>query len=924
MQIAFFDSENDELKSNQKGQLFERFTRRLVDLCGYADIKLRVKHASLEYDIEAKSKLNDRQLNGEAKAHESAIAGKEVSAFVGKLLPLAVTRGGVDGLFISTSSFTPEGEDFWRSLTPEVLASTRMTMKSLAGPEIVDFLCLNGACASEATFRENVRHDIGLEPLDTWFVIGKHGDIVLITCGPTAASAPTNFVSYNTAGQRCQLESNDAARLRRQVPDLQNLDYLSIGNSANVSSERDALPGVLAGAGWFDYKFPSSPECFIGRAEPLDEIVRYLEMVGDKRTASRTLQVLSRSGVGKSSLLLKVGASERPIASVTVDGRNLLTPSDLRLVVAGLVNDFNNRTGSTIDAPVRQEDIERALEAVGSGILERSQVALVQIDQFEALLSRPSVFSGVLDLIVTTTERALPIVWIMARKNDLAATYDEGAAIDLTRLNELSYLIELEDFSVSEEATMIERLGHELNGRISTQLKDAILTFSAGFPWLLKRVCAHILGMSKSGVDVTQLVRGGLRAEDLFDEDLAGLDEADKALLRTLAANLPNTAAELSGRLEGEVSFQRLTDKLNSFLGQKLLRLSGNIYDTYNDVFKSYLLTNRIPFQARYVFRVTPGASLGLLPTISDEGPLEAATFGRRVGGNQTAIYNKLRELRLLGFIDPQPGMVALSAEAMAAIDAGQMGDFLRKGLRANALASRVLDLVASEDKVDLSSVIRLLKGELPHIKVNSTTWAQYAKILVNWLRYAGMVDVEGDQIRQRESPSDEMLLKRAFNLGSFASGTFVPSARPKGVLKLVRLLERGPVSWVDIRASISAQNVAATVRDARDLNLVTDDGDLVRLTAQGRALFLGSTPPTERDIAVLCLSKPNVAALVEAASVKPLTAGDRRDLLQRFGSANWSNETWRWRVGILTTWMVETGQVRGGRKGLRTVTTEA
>lgn len=65
MRIAFFDSDVDQLTPRRKGQLFERLARRLVALSGYTDAHLRVKHASLEYDLEAKHNLNGRTLMGE-------------------------------------------------------------------------------------------------------------------------------------------------------------------------------------------------------------------------------------------------------------------------------------------------------------------------------------------------------------------------------------------------------------------------------------------------------------------------------------------------------------------------------------------------------------------------------------------------------------------------------------------------------------------------------------------------------------------------------------------------------------------------------------------------------------------------------------------------------------------------------------------
>src|SRR4051812_44130920 len=102
MQVAFFDPSTDDLSAQQKGALFESLTARLAGLAGYEAVDLRRKHNSLEYDVEGRSRLHGTRLLGEAKAHARAIDGKEIAAFVGKLVPFGITER-VDGLFISTS-----------------------------------------------------------------------------------------------------------------------------------------------------------------------------------------------------------------------------------------------------------------------------------------------------------------------------------------------------------------------------------------------------------------------------------------------------------------------------------------------------------------------------------------------------------------------------------------------------------------------------------------------------------------------------------------------------------------------------------------------------------------------------------------------------------------------------------------------------
>lgn len=920
VQIAFFDPEAEELTPQRKGHLFERFAKRLVEMSGYTDVVLRAKHSSLEYDLEGRSRLHGRTLNGEAKAHEANISGKDAAAFVGKMLPIALGAGSADGLFISTSPFTAEGRDYLDLITKSDLTKHNLNLRTLVGDEITRFLTENNYCMSEAQFRLATQDTMQMEPVDTWLIVAERADMLLATCGPSANSAATHFATFDLQGAVEHLAPDRVTRLRAQVADLSGLVYGGGSRAPLIEgTATERLPTVAAGVGWFDYKFPSPPETFIGREEPLAEIARLVSTIQGEATAMRAVQILSRSGVGKSSLLLKVPHDLGRPHAVIIDGRNLRVPADIRLVVAELTARVNGSLGVKLNPPKGREDVQTSLREVGEALRGTRDVAVVLIDQFEALLSLPPVFQAVLDMIATTTTWRLPIVWVLARKNDLAATYDEGAAIDLARLNELSTPIGLDDFTPVEERVLLERLGVELGSQLTKPLAEAIQTFAAGFPWLLKRVCAHVLTTIRAGLSQRELLQAGLRAEDLFEEDLTGLPEQDKAMLRLLAAHMPNTAAELTRRLEGEVSAQRLTEKLNDFLGRKLLRLSGDVYDTYNDVFKTYLVTERIPFKSRYVFRATPGAALALLPLIADNGATDLATFQALGGGNKIAVLNKLRELRLLGFIDPKPGIVALSSGAQSALENDTLGDFLRKALRANGLVVSVLDLLSSQGSSTISVIVADLRRQLPHIEVSDDTWTQYAIILVNWLRYAGLVDIEGDLVHLRESASDEQLQPREFYLGSFTAGTFLPSVRPAKVLELLRWLDEGQRTRGQAVEQFGGTFLAGLLRDAASLNLIRVMGESLSLATQARAMLTRSDL-TERDIAALALSKPNVRALVDAATQSPQDLDGQREVLKRFGSANWTDGTWRWRLGLLSAWVVSTGQLKAGRRGIRPV----
>lgn len=539
MRVALFDPEADALTSLRKGQLFEHLLRRIAHLAGYRDVELRRKHRSLEYDIEGRGALHGVRLLGEAKATEARISGKEVAAFVGKLVPFGLGER-VDGLFVSVAPFTAEARDYLDGIAGRLgTPPLAIGLRTLAGDQIAAFLAEHWEYASEAVLRARVRELHGLELREAWLVVTEGQDLVACACGRDAVGPATALVVLGPDGGRLALAPAVLARLQAQVEGLAGLEPPRAREAAAP------VPGIVAGAGWFDHRFPAPPDCFVGREEALREALRAIGEIGDRATALRAVQVLSRTGVGKSSLLLKL-AAELP-ETVTLDARHLRAPADVRRVAALAVEP---------DA--------------------RAATLVLLVDQFEAALERPPVFEAVLDLVETTTSHALPIVWVLARRNDVRG------GVDPTRLNELSLSIALADFSPAEARTLLARLQDELGEPLLLELATALVVVSDGFPWLLKRLCAHVLQLHRAGLSQRDMLAAGLFVQDLFAEDLAGLHEHHKALLRCLAARLPATAGELC-EARG----------LDALVARRLLRRRGDRYDTYHDLFRAYLLAER-------------------------------------------------------------------------------------------------------------------------------------------------------------------------------------------------------------------------------------------------------------------------------------------------------------------------------------------
>lgn len=99
-----------------------------------------------------------------------------------------------------------------------------------------------------------------------------------------------------------------------------------------------------------------------------------------------------------------------------------------------------------------------------------------------------------------------------------------------------------------------------------------------------------------------------------------------------------------------------------------------------------------------------------------------------------------------------------------------------------------------------------------------------------------------------------------------------------------------------------------ATLADGRELWLKREDEHEL-----GAFKWRGALPVIESLAAadhhtVVTASTGNHGALDETA---------QRELVSSFGSANWTDRTWRWRLSILRAWLVATGQVQSRRGGL-------
>jgi hypothetical protein len=885
--------------AQDKGKLFERLVKDLIDACGFRDIELRAKISSMEYDITANQKLGLTPLVGEAKAHIKKIDGDTIASFVGKMYPIWTNNPKTLGLFISTSEFTPDANDYLRTVK-----STGGNLRTIVGQEILDLVSKEKSYPTTAQIKARASKEFAARPGDTLFLVSDRGDFFIQLLIRTDETRPRAFCVYHCDGSNIH-EQDFGNQLRSRIPELGELLFWpSEMKRKSFLDSANNLMAPIEGTGWFDFRFPAPPECFIGRLSQVNTFVSFVNRSKAKKTSVSVYQVLSRSGVGKSSFLLKLQNEIGRIGVICTitDARNFRSTIDLLDLVQEYIGTLNRSHDPKVPTPDSFENALSCIEQVSQVLRKSGEIGFIFIDQFESLFAKPDLYAAFIDLLSGISHSCDNIFFCIARKNDQPTTYDERAKIDLEYLREVSETVLLEDFSRDEALGLIEHIQDEIEQPLLEKLKEMMLEFSQGFPWLHKRICAHVVSMIKKGTSQEELVQAGLKPDELFKEELADLDEVEADFLRRLAQYLPATIEELSEVFpEGNV----LSKRVSSFQHHRLIRLTGRTYDTYNDVLKEYLKTGRVPFAVKYVFRVGPIVTLNLLNRIQSHGWKTIADIREKERKSTGSVLNRLRELRLLGLIDYSKGNIRLPETTIGAYQDGTILQLLQSRVRQNGLVKDVLDRLAVSERITYGELKSLFEASMPLLDISEETWETYTKILSRWLHRTSLVSLSNKGLSPsmgKISISQQDLDRGNLSRGYLPPEYYLPSAY---VNELFSCLDEIGKPTANRKACDSA-----ALTDCFALSLIgkiTDSS--FALTPAGKR-FLKDTSDAKEILKDFLLSKPNVTTYLGKVGQNPTShVAVLKETIGNF--VTWEEGTWSWRSKVLVNWLAYAELVR-------------
>ncbi len=722
--------------SQEKGRLFEDFVALWLAGMGFekpTTANLRITANGIEVDVQATHRLTRERLVAECKAYSSNLPASDLTSFYGKLQVLRFEKPDLRGFFVGLPRLTAEGEE-----QAGVIESKDAGFRYIRATDLTAILEEQGLIDPTP-----LRDELMVDPV---VVISRDG---LYTAARKIDPETRQAMSIAVWGFDPVPESVLRAIRESKLPGPLQVAPLGSGHAQPTDHpvEVPTLVQVAASTSDFEYQLPAAPKFFVGRRELIHSLNEELSASG-----SSVVVLNAQSGWGKSSLALRASSETGKLGGVALvlDARTAAGPAFVtaalaelasRAVKAGLISLPSNPVFATIQSSVN---------TLKASVWNRTGPLLLFFDQFENVFRDIALTQAFRDLALLVKDLNAPLKLGFAWKTDLVG-WTEGHPYHLRdQIRDSGSVMQLGPLRANEISTLLNRLQKVIGQPLTQDMRARLREYSAGLPWLFKKLAGHLIEELRSGATQEQLLDQALNIRSLFDSDLAVLSPHEYDVLKTIARSAPVPVSDLLDTIDSEI--------LQSLLNKRLVVQVGERIDTYWDIFRDYVNTGTVPIQDTYILRLSPTPSMGriLEKAIEAGGVLEVSDATELLGTSELVVFNTVRELRLLRMIQYQAGQIRVPDDVLEDPESSEaaLRERAASALRRHRAYSVLQEMLAQAGgDVTVTDLARRLPREFPAVDVKESTWTTYARALARWFEYAGLIGLSGSFIRSEPEP---------------------------------------------------------------------------------------------------------------------------------------------------------------------------
>ncbi|MFG1708700.1 restriction endonuclease [Nonomuraea sp. M3C6] len=627
---------------NARGHLFEEFAGRLLELHGYEEPqpqRLNVTSDGIELDLSVRHRLTRHRAVVECKCYSTPVKAQAATSFFGKLAKERLRDKDVHGFLIVTPRLSPDADEFVREVQEY---DTSLTV--LASREIVKILRDNDLIPAISRRNVLVTDNALIVTEHGLFVAGKEND-------PNTRTAIRVLVK--SAAGPVPKPTIDLIAGSQYSEELPVIDEVGPPEPVTSSVEEPVIALVRGSRSDFEYQFPASPEFFVGRKLALQAVNNALS------EAPGVVVLNAQSGWGKSSLALRMASSahERGGHAVVIDAR---TATSRRSFVSAALRraaiEGQERGLLTLPDSTSWASLPSALATIAAATWRRTAPLLVFFDQFENVFRDDELTRDFRDLALLVLEAKNPLIVGFAWKTDYIGWTEDHPYRLRDEIRSVAKVVNLDRFGPREVDTLMRRLERELGERLSQQLRRGLREYSQGLPWLFKKLADHLIAEVRGGATQEHLLAESLNVQSLFEADLAVLNAQEQEALRFVARFAPVLATEIMDRYPAQI--------VRGLIDRRLIVQISERFDTYWDIFRDFLNTGRVPIEDSYIIRYAPVSVSRVLQELErDGGTSNVQEVASRLQTSENSIWNRTRELRVLGVSLYEPNHVRLIDE---------------------------------------------------------------------------------------------------------------------------------------------------------------------------------------------------------------------------------------------------------------------
>lgn len=790
---------DDKTSTTEQGRLLEELGREILETQNHSVVQ-EVRLTGVEVDLLATHKNTGETVFVECKAYRDKTISAEVLA---KLLGNVDIQDVQAGWLMTTSELGKDAKGIIekrQSRPPE----ERRRLQVYTSEQMAQLLIQSGRCVDPRTIQLPQAYRYAEE---VTLLISNVGRFWAVPIVHATAGIPQK-IAYFHAGDGSPVSEGktlDAlAKINSSFVSLEIVrDIISKRLSKIVPSvdvikdEFDNIVPVPTAVDWSDYR-PARPVDFVGREAAQNDAMNFFDSVRRGTASSRLIAIKAPSGWGKSSFLNKLREKCREKSK---GNRFYLFPVDCRTAVSGryaelaLKKCFDSAIADgffEFDEPITfgsssgifsEASIGRALEVLRN----EQKVIILFFDQFEEITTKielEDLFGSVQSLSYAVDALAENVVLGFSWKTDGTVPQDHPAYHTWHNLADRRYEIELSPFNAAEVTSALNKFSQQLTQPINAQLKRMLADHCQGYPWLLKKLCIHVFQtLSKKNSAQTDILNKALNVEELFKKDLSNLNANEHACLKRIARDSPAEFFQIETAFDGEI-VKRLIDK-------RLIIRNATKLILYWDIFRDYVLTERVPFiPIRYIPRTQVSSYKQALGALLERKKITQSTLERRLKISAGTADNIARDLVMIGNAERlrKEERIELLQDSETAVCAT-----IHRFLLNHEVLRRLIAVHGAGFKVNQAQVAEIMKDVFLESDFAEKTWLTYSKLFVRWLEAFKLVSTSVANIEHTpDVPVPKRLLDVVSQSRRSRSRIFIGEAPPQRVLDLISRLQRG------------------------------------------------------------------------------------------------------------------------------------